>query len=100
MRIKRYVKILIDSTLPAATALTTAKSGYLYDDDVTSSAYNIGAIRSAAGAGFKDFVIREDGVVYAGTTVTGITIGTATVPTAGTTPAGATPIGVATASAS
>ena len=91
---------LIDSTLPAATSLTTAKSGYLYDDDVTSSAYSIGAIRSADGAGFKDFVIREDGVVYAGTTVTGITIGTATVPTAGTTPAGATPIGVATASAS
>ena len=91
---------LIDLTLPGAVDATTAKSGYLYGSKHDSSAYNVGAIRSNAGAGFRDFVIREDGVVYAGTSVTGLTVGSnaMTSTTLGTTPSGATAIGVAAAS--
>lgn len=32
---------------------------------VSDSAYNVMGLRSSAGAGFRDFLIREDGVVYA-----------------------------------
>jgi prepilin-type N-terminal cleavage/methylation domain-containing protein len=94
---------LIDSTLQAATTLTTAKSGYLYGDAVDSSSYVIAAIRSANGAGFKDFMIREDGVVLGGAGF--FTVGSpsvlSTIPVT-TTPTliGMPPIGVAAASAS
>jgi prepilin-type N-terminal cleavage/methylation domain-containing protein len=93
---------LIDATLQAATTLTTAKSGYLYGGDVDSSAFTMGAIRSAYGAGFKEFLIREDGVVHGGTN-SGITVGMAPsfvlqpVATNPTMP-GFSPIGVAAAS--
>ena len=89
---------LIDATLPAAATAATAKSGYLYGATITDSCYTVAGVRSNEGAGFRDFVIREDGVVYAGTTVTGLTIGSNASTAACATPAGATPIGVAAAS--
>ena len=69
---------LIDSTLPAAVTLATAKSGYLYGSAVTNSSYSIGAIRSADGAGFKEFIVREDGVVLGG--IGGLTVGSNSIP--------------------
>ena len=93
---------LIDATLPAATTLTNAKAGYLYGSAVTNSSYTVGAIRSAEGAGFKEFMIREDGVVLGGTG--GLIVGsTAIPPGAGSvatypTLPGYSPIGVGSAS--
>jgi type IV pilus assembly protein PilA len=93
---------LIDTTLAGATTLTNAKSGYCYFSTVSDSAYTVAGGRSADGAGFRNFVLREDGVVYA--TTTGITFAAPAAIALPATPttaiAGYTPIGVAAASAS
>ena len=82
---------LIDASIPGASAAATAKTGYLYTSAVNASAFGISAVRSTAGSGNRDFVVIEDGVVYAWT---GATVGTGTAPAAATRPvAGATPIG-------
>jgi type IV pilus assembly protein PilA len=91
---------LIDATLPAATTLTNAKSGYCYFSTVSDSAYTVAGGRSADGAGFRNFVIREDGVVYATTTGAAFAAPAAIAlpTTSGAAITGYSPIGVASAS--
>jgi type IV pilus assembly protein PilA len=55
---------LIDSSIPAASSAATAKGGYYFGSPTaTTSAYVVNATRSGLGAGDKDFVVTEDGVV-------------------------------------
>ena len=88
----------IDTSITGATAVASAKSGFLYGIANDANAYTIAAVRANAGSGNRDFIVREDGVVYSGAAIAGVTVGSNTAPAQGSTPAGATPIGTGAAS--